>query len=122
MVAGRRQPWGSAGTPWLGHHRQMKGKTMTMKTMTLFNGDTIEYRSPAGGFGWTSGHKKLGEGVNVSRVYQLYVREHDGEVFVVEDGLVHAATGEKTVQFNNRIWTLSEEKAQMERILGEDTN
>jgi hypothetical protein len=49
----------------------------------------------------------------------LYIREeaHGGGVFVrVGADLLNATTGEETVQFNNRIWTKTEEAEEIERI------
>jgi hypothetical protein len=81
--------------------------------VNLFSGEDLEFEEPAAGFGWATG--TIGDGEEVT----VYIREpeHDGGVFVQIDGqLLHAETGEETVQFNNRIWTKSEEAAEIERI------
>jgi len=81
--------------------------------VTMFTGQTLEFDEPAAGFGWTTGKLNGEDSIDV------YIREseHDGGVFIRIDGeLVHAETGEATVQFNNRIWTTSEEAAEIERI------
>lgn len=76
-------------------------------------GRTLKFKPPASNGGWTTG--KL-EGVAV----HVYVRpdEHGGGVFIQhQDGrLHHAETGEETVWFNNRLWTLTEEQEVMERM------
>lgn len=78
----------------------------------LFTGKQLTYDEPAAGFGWGTG---LEDGQEVT----IYIREeeHGGGVFISVDGeLLHAETGEATVQFNNRLWTQSEEAAEIERI------
>ena len=80
--------------------------------VTTFTGKTLEFEEPAAGFGWTMGQLD-GEAVDV------YIREsdHGGGVFIRAGGdIIHAESGENTVQFNNRIWTTSEEAAEIERI------
>lgn len=84
-----------------------------MKQVELFTGEPLVYEEPAAGFGWVTG--TLGDGKEMT----VYIREeaHGGGVFVSVDGeLLHSETGEQTVQFNNRLWTTSEEAAEVERI------
>lgn len=84
-----------------------------MKQVQLFTGEPLVYDEGAAGFGWTTG--TLDDGQEMT----IYIREeeHGGGVFVqVEGELLHAETGEQTVQFNNRLWTTSEEAAEIERI------
>lgn len=88
------------------------------KKLTLYTGVKIEYDPPAAGFGWA-----LGWPVEADRQTQqpmsLFIREdiHGGGVFIrVGADLLEAKTGEATVQFNNRIWTKTEEAEEIERI------
>jgi hypothetical protein len=81
--------------------------------VTMFTGKTLEFEEPAAGFGWSMGK------IDDAEVVDVYIREseHGGGVFVRAGGdIIHAETGENTVQFNNRIWTTSEEAAEIERI------
>lgn len=97
-----------------------------MPTLKLKDGVTVEYPEPAGGYGWVRGDVIDGKDP-WKTTYHLYVRpkEHGGGVFTElregPTGLVNAETGEATVQFNNRIWTLTEEQEHIARIKAEDT-
>ena len=91
-----------------------------MPKIRLTNGKTVTYPNPPAGFGWVQGSTRGGS-------YHLFIRasEHGGGVLVdLGDGrgLVKADTGEPTVYFNNRYWTLSEEKEYVARIQSDDTN
>jgi hypothetical protein len=83
-----------------------------MKQVKLFTGDTLVYDETIAIVGWSTGKVDDDE-------IPIYIRdtEHGGGVFISVDGdLLHAETGEATVQFNNRLWTTSEEAAEIERI------
>lgn len=77
-----------------------------MPRMKIVTGQTVVYPHPMGGAGWVTGSSRGGS-------FAIYVRPaaHGGGAFVdLGGGLVEAKTGEKTVWFNNRLWTLTEEQ------------
>lgn len=99
-----------------------------MPTLKLADGVTVEYPDPPGGYGWVRGDVIDGDtGSPWKASYHLFIRpqEHGGGVFTElregPTGLVNAETGEATVHFNNRLWTLTEEKEHIARIKAEDT-
>ena len=90
-----------------------------MPRLKLSNGKTVVYPNPPGGSGWVTGSTK-------GASYHIYIRpaSEGGGAFVDLDdnrGLVDAKTGEQTVRFNNRLWTLTEERDHIERIRALDT-